>query len=600
MIPYLIPLFFPFLLLLLLTSAAQPHWPLYGQGAVDLKLENVPGDLAAFVDINGDKLTDLVFVERLVIHFWTRKTDASFESFRSLDLAAESQNITGLSVYTVLPLDWNLDGKMDAYVIMTDGGRSPKFTILALEGDDNFDLHLKWMSSQPIIREPIVVDIDGDGTFELLGENGDVWFGNGTFTEAYLPDGDCQNDIVLDVVTEDGSRALEVWLWKPEDRGYHKLPRRVPLTQATDYVTFADFTGTGTNDALLVQSDGTIHLYENTQMPLCQKSGQHGCRSDAWLCTSDPNFRIGGYVLNGTDPSEPVVYRLGQISNMQSGDAYSPVIVGDVDANGLPDLLVGTTTGACLLWNLRPSHEGLPPETILDCSDGGQAGSIALIDIRQTQADDYHSKEDDKTGGGATGLVIMIIDELGNGRVYTPKAPQSGTDGKSITDEVSHQYYLKALARNGACDKGCYGVSTPGATFKVTVLSISGEESVRIASPTAVGARRNLGLPYAYIGLGDTNNYIPRLALGYAGEQSSWVSLVPNTFVVANPHPLDDPHQWSVELAISPSRYLPMIVAVAAGALGVLGFVIMVLDVVDRKRETRRNAEQFGSHLFGS
>merc|ERR1719214_367145 len=96
---------------------------------------------------------------------------------------------------------------------------------------------------------------------------------------------------------------------------------------------------------------------------------------------------------------------------------------------------------------------------------------------------------------------------------------------------------------SGICARAeCLGTATgqnyPGPSFKITVTDVNGHKKPRQASMLSQSAYHPLLLPSVYFGLGRTNNYVEEFYLGMPipnQDAHMWVSIIPNTAVVAIP-----------------------------------------------------------------
>lgn len=100
-----------------------------------------------------------------------------------------------------------------------------------------------------------------------------------------------------------------------------------------------------------------------------------------------------------------------------------------------------------------------------------------------------------------------------------------------------------------------------------------------------------LGTPYSYFGLGRTNNYVERLFVGSSlnlPEQYTILeALIPNSQLIINPpYPASvngseteagRPTEWRSELYLHPGDWVPWVAAAVAGAVAILGFVVLGL-----------------------
>lgn len=101
-------------------------------------------------------------------------------------------------------------------------------------------------------------------------------------------------------------------------------------------------------------------------------------------------------------------------------------------------------------------------------------------------------------------------------------------------------------------------------------------------------------LPYSFLGIGRSNNYVESFhaATSYRGKLVSrvWTPIIPNSqlIVFANG---DDTSEWDLELFISPTTKLYLVVFCGAVSLVVIGVWICALEY-NEKQEDRKKREQ--------
>jgi len=169
------------------------------------------------------------------------------------------------------------------------------------------------------------------------------------------------------------------------------------------------------------------------------------------------------------------------------------------------------------------------------------------------------------------------------------------------------------LVLNGACDNGwCsvpnssekyhpFGVSYSGASYKYTVLDTLGRRSAAQVGQLPQTAYHSLQTPYAFFGLGRTNNYIENLFVGSTKHNVhhfiNMEGVIPNSKVVILPPPAGsaDDAAWKRELYLRPGEWIPWVtVTVVVGTLG-LAVIVFVLhlnenreDKLERRRASHR------------
>lgn len=88
--------------------------------------------------------------------------------------------------------------------------------------------------------------------------------------------------------------------------------------------------------------------------------------------------------------------------------------------------------------------------------------------------------------------------------------------------------------------------------------------------------------PYAFLGLGRTNNYIESLTVGSTSPRSATTleGVIPNSKLVLNPGP--DGADWRRELFLRPGEWLWWVLITLVGATILLLLVVFVLHINEK------------------
>ncbi len=90
-------------------------------------------------------------------------------------------------------------------------------------------------------------------------------------------------------------------------------------------------------------------------------------------------------------------------------------------------------------------------------------------------------------------------------------------------------------------------------------------------------------MPYAFFGLGRTNNYIENLFVGAArGRVAALEMVIPNSKLVINPGAMPD--EWHKELYLRPGQWIPWVGATVLGTMLALSGVVLVLHLNEKVR----------------
>jgi hypothetical protein len=127
------------------------------------------------------------------------------------------------------------------------------------------------------------------------------------------------------------------------------------------------------------------------------------------------------------------------------------------------------------------------------------------------------------------------------------------------------------------------GASTSGASYKYTILDTSGGRSAAQVPQLPQTSYQALNTPYAFFGLGRTNNYIENLFAGATrGRVAALEMVIPNSKLVINPGAAPD--EWHKELYLRPGQWIPWVGATVLGTMVALAGVVLVLHLNEKVR----------------
>ena len=135
------------------------------------------------------------------------------------------------------------------------------------------------------------------------------------------------------------------------------------------------------------------------------------------------------------------------------------------------------------------------------------------------------------------------------------------------------------------------GASTLGASYKYTILDTSGGRSASQVPQLPQMSYQALNTPYAFFGLGRTNNYIENPFAGATrGRVAALELVIPNSKLVVNPGA--EPDEWHKELYLRPGQWIPWVGVTVLGTMVALSGVVLVLHLDEKVRLSR----SLGSH----
>ncbi|TCD70604.1 hypothetical protein EIP91_002634 [Steccherinum ochraceum] len=446
--------------------------------------------------------------------------------------------------------------------------------------------------------------------------------------------GDCLADMFL-VCDEDNGvdKYFQIWI-NNKDEGF-SLAQLGRFPQGMQTVTFGDIDRDGTMDMLFVTCDSVSHsnsvgvgckvnIAYNKQLPLCSstaaepiKNGKRVCRLPTDLCTADPDFRFD--LREGSDNPDFVRIPISDIFPHSEGDAplhllvhdktYDPIIplpvrLGDANQDGFPDLLAIVSSGHVRTPQLAysvPCGKG-----IAGCDSNGRGrrgfqalskGGEALASITDAKSVAFIDMDDDGT------LDIMV--------------QRTGSQGHGKVTFIQNNFYydaffLKAIVLNGACGSGLcvapnkstkyhpFGVSYSGATYKYSLLDTSGRRAAAEIAQLPQTAYHALLTPYAYFGLGRTNNYIENLFVGSTKHtEEHYINMegvIPNSKLVIIPPLGNDETNWRKELYLRPGEWIPWVTLTVVSATILLAIIVFVLHLSE-KREDELERRRVSHHI---
>lgn len=286
----------------------------------------------ATADLNGDGNSDLVVVNgynapSAFVSVLLANADGTFHTGVDYSIAGDYSTAAVID-------DVNGDGKLDIVAVSQD----QQISVLLGKGDGTFQSAMSFAAptlpgytsaSQTPINNLITADVNNDGKKDVIGSNGLVLLGDGdgTFTAApsaafpYTPGissegpnlaaGDLNNDGKADLVLSTGT-AISTWIGKGD--GTFTQGNSYASVNDTGYVTVTDLDGDGNADVYVGLSNGGAFSGDD----------------------SNPNL---AYALMGNGDGTFV-------GAPQIRGSYNGTNMGDVNGDGVPDLITNGTVNA--------------------------------------------------------------------------------------------------------------------------------------------------------------------------------------------------------------------------------------------------------------
>ena len=121
------------------------------------------------------------------------------------------------------------------------------------------------------------------------------------------------------------------------------------------------------------------------------------------------------------------------------------------------------------------------------------------------------------------------------------------------------------------------------------------QKFIRVSSQSPQSSYNSLELPYVYMGVGRSNNYLEQFNVAYSidnrlDQVKVFTPIIPNSqlMVLANNKSKTD---WILELFINPAQILTLTVIAISGVLIITGLVIIAMHVREKKEDSKNRPQ---------
>jgi len=616
-----------------------------------LELDDLPNgaQILAYGDFDNNKFTDIVTLDdnsrALTVYLYSHDTFA----FSPLTTLEFQQNVAA-----VIPGDYNYDGNLDLLVVTQSPGTANPETYLKFffrnkaspffgEDDDkpNLEYTLKGFT------QPFVFDIDGDRNLDIMiieNKIRKVLYVRGSKLEkkdfsGYIStaagckpfsqvstypfsnphsnsfidfNGDCAADLFLTSLDPNNKVNFEIYLRNPADSKFC-LVEVAKIDHPISVVSFGDVNNDGRPDLIyatqpssLQKSMGINIVYNNFAFdPLSP------CTLKKANMTSP--FNVSGYNAEETNdginqfvPLPNDIYSAG--TRLYSPDKInrpSKIRVGDINIDGFADLLfvvndpvkeepgfgsivLAVNQGGLITFkNSGVIQDDQPYQAII-----GDEKTTALSEIPAQFASFYDFDE-----WGRMGLWIVV----------------KGKDDPKTTLLAAFNYVntenfiLKTLGLNGYYVKGSDDITVSlgglyyGSTVECKVSDTNGKNKLAKGTQMPSSAYTPLDLPYIFIGLGRTNNYVENFVMGITTKNGNsdlqkqlWTPIIPNSQLIVN---TVRNGAWTLDVYVNPTSETMLIVMTTLVILLVIGGVVVFLHMREKEEDLKDRDPLI--HVFG-
>jgi len=628
----------------------RPYSGMYRIGGLELDDISIGTQITAYGDFNNDKKTDFVSLSddfKILSVFLYSGDEGSFSLFYQTSF---KQKILG-----VIPGDYNYDGLLDLLVITPKVEADPSpliLNVLYRKRDFPYFLIEKKMELESPIM-PMAFDAQGDRYVDLLFiskgkryitslldneatkqtitpfsdliskspdclsyslvENNDFM---NPHSNAFIDfNGDCASDLFFTTKDPEGNLVFEIWL-RDSTGGFCLVDATKITLPGISAVSIGDMNNDGRLDLVYIESPEdlaqpmNLHIIYN-QFPT-DPSGP--CKLvDASMKSpfnsSSFNMKLDNFSLSVTQIT-PINSSLFQTSRLFSPDKTNirppKIRLGDVNIDGNVDIMlvvanssdknpkygatiVGINMGkedGIIFHEAKVSNEILSYFQVSVNTTDKNSELIPLKDFPVLYASFFDFDEK-----GSLGIWMTLYNEDKHSSLI------------GIYNFVStSNFILKTLGLNGnnqfeSDDIGLrLGGIYHGSSVECIVNDVNGKARIAKAAQLAQTAYTPLELPYAFIGLGRTNNYVQDFSMGIAQslgdsdhQKMSWTPIIPNSQLIVNTLKYSD---WTLDVYVNPISQTMLVVMITLLILLLLAIVILLLHLKERK-EDKKNEEKF-------
>ena len=508
-------------------------------------------------------------------------------------------------VANVIPVDLELHGALDV-VVQVKAGKAYD-TLIFWGGVHAGNATASFTAGS----ELATYDVDGDGRADFIGKDTDgttaVWRNTGgrAFEKRPLSEfvddqvevdfdtalpvnvgdfnGDCRGDLLFAVPTRSGTHNVTVLVSRVVGEKDDAVVRFTARSFATDLkltsLAVLDMNRNGNVD-LVATADNTVYWFENRQKELCRSlvSSDDTCRSQNDMCVADNGFRF----VNHT------AFQLDKDRTLVATDGYVRIAVGDYNIDGLPDML-------------------LPVQN---------DGSVSYVVLKNTGDGTFKIDEDankvvPEVSKGAVAAAMFDPNEMGVLDFFFNVEEDGVLRTKTVSNNLRPDaLFAKVVGLNGECVSKCsdgykdydpdnkpYGLTAHGGVFKFALTDTKGKNVGMVDVQLSRTSHKSLSLPFSHVGLGRISNYIQVVSYGMsnraAKNTATFTSIIPNSQLVVIAHPPSTARKWSMELYFLDLDLMFWIGIASAVGLGILAVIMLILFIVEKKKEIKRNLLNF-------
>ena len=209
--------------------------------------------------------------------------------------------------------------------------------------------------------------------------------------------------------------------------------------------------------------------------------------------------------------------------------------IADVNQDGYPDFVI------TLAFKDYTESENIKEFTrsVMLLNDDSEASDSRSFSQVKTDSDNYFAKVLQYAGDTADFLTFMDIDDDGKLDFVLQKT-ENGLSSVLVlyNNVVSDNFFIKALSVNSELKKSqnIYNDYSIGPTYRFVVTDMQDNRLVNVGSQRFQSGYMSLQLPFAFLGVGRSNNYVEMFyaAQSINGKRAEkmWTPIIPNSQLI--------------------------------------------------------------------
>ena len=434
--------------------------------------------------------------------------------------------------------------------------------------------------------------------------------------------GDCASDMFLTTKDPEGNLVFEIWYRNLTTSKFCLVDVQKITLPDISLVSIADMDNDGRLDLVYTESP------ENTSLPMNLHIIYNQFATDPTtpckLFTTEVDgvygspFAAEAYNMKLEDWTADNI-TITQItamnsSHMNSSRLFTPnplrppkIRLGDINVDGYVDIVM-------VVYDPENSENADPQYGSVLLGMNNKRGGGMIFNITETSDSSFAPYFQANVNTTASSNNLTALSSFNALAVSFFDFDEKGSLGLwvSIYDEGSEKsslmglynfvstsnYILKALTLNGNnhelddVTKKLGGIYH-GSSIECIVNDVNGK--ARIAKATQLGqiGYTALELPYAFIGLGRTNNYVQDFYIGITQnlldgidlQKQSWTPIIPNSQLIVNTVIDGD---WTLDVYVSPMSQTWLVALITVVILIILAFVIFGLHLKERSEDKKK------------